>query len=355
MISQYPFPKPVLGNTAEYKIGYQNNCSKEITSVEISIVERDGYDYRILTSGGRLGKVLDKQKGQVTLSLSYSVFSDVKDTMFLSIKENYPLESKVKQAMRNLDFTSAPTPTPTPTIGKAAADKAAVESFTAENGGFRITWPSRVYMPQTAAEERDPKYGYMVVKFENLNTSGFFTRLQANIYSSIPLQVTGEKIVPTLGVHGAVNSGVSGEMKIPLSYLFFLGMKGPLKASLQLGACETVLQCNVGIIGEFTFEHLKFDAIAASSKAAADKAAADKAVADKAAADKAAADKAAAEVREAADKLLADAKAEAAAILAAAQLKAAAQKKSTITCIKGKLTKKVTAVKPVCPPGYKKK
>ena len=29
--------------------------------------------------------------------------------------------------------------------------------------------------------------------------------------------------------------------------------------------------------------------------------------------------------------------------------------KSTITCIKGKLTKKVTAVKPICPKGYKKK
>jgi hypothetical protein len=30
-------------------------------------------------------------------------------------------------------------------------------------------------------------------------------------------------------------------------------------------------------------------------------------------------------------------------------------KKSTITCVKGKLTKKVTAVKPKCPVGYKKK
>ena len=30
-------------------------------------------------------------------------------------------------------------------------------------------------------------------------------------------------------------------------------------------------------------------------------------------------------------------------------------KKTTITCVKGKLTKKVTAVKPVCPKGYKKK
>jgi hypothetical protein len=50
----------------------------------------------------------------------------------------------------------------------------------------------------------------------------------------------------------------------------------------------------------------------------------------KAAADKAAADKAAAD-------------------------KAAATKKTTITCVKGKLTKKVTAVKPLCPAGYKMK
>jgi hypothetical protein len=35
--------------------------------------------------------------------------------------------------------------------------------------------------------------------------------------------------------------------------------------------------------------------------------------------------------------------------------KAVASKKTTITCVKGKLTKKVTAVKPVCPAGYKKK
>ncbi len=33
----------------------------------------------------------------------------------------------------------------------------------------------------------------------------------------------------------------------------------------------------------------------------------------------------------------------------------AAKKKSTVTCVKGKLTKKVTAVKPKCPSGYKKK
>ena len=39
----------------------------------------------------------------------------------------------------------------------------------------------------------------------------------------------------------------------------------------------------------------------------------------------------------------------------AAAEKAAASKKTTITCIKGKLTKKITAVNPKCPAGYKKR
>jgi membrane protein involved in colicin uptake len=38
-----------------------------------------------------------------------------------------------------------------------------------------------------------------------------------------------------------------------------------------------------------------------------------------------------------------------------AEARAAAAKKTTITCIKGKLIKKVTAVKPKCPSGYKLK
>ena len=38
-----------------------------------------------------------------------------------------------------------------------------------------------------------------------------------------------------------------------------------------------------------------------------------------------------------------------------AEAKAAAQKKTTITCVKGKLSRKVTAVKPKCPTGYKLK
>jgi hypothetical protein len=62
--------------------------------------------------------------------------------------------------------------------------------------------------------------------------------------------------------------------------------------------------------------------------------------------------------QEAEAKAKAEADAKAAADLKAKQeadAKAAALKKTTITCLKGKLVKKVTAVKPVCPKGYKKK
>jgi len=64
------------------------------------------------------------------------------------------------------------------------------------------------------------------------------------------------------------------------------------------------------------------------------------------------------QIAEAKVKAEADAKAlaEAQANARLAQAKAeAAKKKSTITCVKGKLTKKVTAINPKCPTGYKKK
>ena len=101
----------------------------------------------------------------------------------------------------------------------------------------------------------------------------------------------------------------------------------------------------------------------AEAKAVADKAAEELRVKQEAeaklAADKIAADlkvKQEAEAKLAADKTAADLKAKQEADAKAAADKAAlVVKKNTITCVKGKLTKKVTAVKPVCPKGYKKK
>ena len=90
---------------------------------------------------------------------------------------------------------------------------------------------------------------------------------------------------------------------------------------------------------------------AIADKALADKALADKALADKALADKAIADKALAD-KALADKAIAD---KALADKALADKAIAAPKKVSITCVKGKLIKKVTAIKPSCPSGYKKK
>ena len=60
--------------------------------------------------------------------------------------------------------------------------------------------------------------------------------------------------------------------------------------------------------------------------------------------------------QEAEAKAAAELKAKQEAEAAAAEAKtAAAKKKKTITCVKGKKVKKVTAVKPKCPKGYKKK
>ena len=86
----------------------------------------------------------------------------------------------------------------------------------------------------------------------------------------------------------------------------------------------------------------------AEAKAAADKAAAELKAKEEAEAKAAAELKATqeAEAKAVAEKLAAEK-------IAAAKL--ASAKKSTITCVKGKLTKKVTAVKPKCPVGYKVK
>ena len=101
------------------------------------------------------------------------------------------------------------------------------------------------------------------------------------------------------------------------------------------------------------------EAKAAEAKAAADLKAKQEAEA-KAATEKAAAEKAAAELKAKQESELRAAAEQAAAELKAkqeadAKARAAALKKITITCVKGKVVKKVTAVKPVCPAGYKKK
>ena len=69
--------------------------------------------------------------------------------------------------------------------------------------------------------------------------------------------------------------------------------------------------------------------------------------------DKATADKIIQDARLEAERIIQEAKLEAENILMAART--FKKRTTTITCIKGKMTKKVTAEKPTCPAGYKKK
>jgi hypothetical protein len=309
--SPYPFAKPGPGTTAAYKVAYQNNCSKEITSVEISILERDGYNYRNLSSGGRLGKVLEKQKGEVTLSLSYSVYSETRDTIFLSIKEDYPLESKVKQALRNLDFTSAPTPTPSPSIiaippggnlppgtypggsgpqsspspsacdAACQAAKAAVVKAAADKAAADKAAADKAAADKAAAELKAKQDAEAKAAADRAAAELAAQKLQRDDF----------------------NSAMEDYQKLLLR-IYNLKIKYP-RASNLVGIEEKMLRMPISLGIDLSTAKYNIQSVNAS--------------------------------------------------LDASEKVWEKTQKTTITCVKGKFTKKVTAVKPVCPAGYKKK
>jgi hypothetical protein len=156
-------------------------------------------------------------------------------------------------------------------------------------------------------------------------------------------------------------------LKLEITYEDLLKLAGGIAAETILVVSAPTVTIDSSVITNNSGK----GCIAALSEVLANKQAAEKIVADKVVAEKAAAEKKIAAEKAAADKVATDkaaadlkakqeADAKAAADLKAkqdaeAKAKAAAAKKTTITCVKGKLTKKVTAVKPVCPKGYKKK
>ncbi len=127
--------------------------------------------------------------------------------------------------------------------------------------------------------------------------------------------------------------------------------------------CGLLVQCVLeshpwGTKSRFVVASSDSAAVAAAAKVKADAEAKAKADADALAVEAKA--KADAEAQASRDKLIADAKAAADKILAEAQAalnaaKKATQKKTTISCVKGILVKKVVAPSPKCPSGYKKR
>jgi len=180
---------------------------------------------------------------------------------------------------------------------------------------------------------------------DNKGNGTFFTNVYVAASNTETPNITPVRHKVTVeGSWLRVESGIPPQTNTSSTYRLTLE-KPAIKPNLQLGKA-LILKA---VEGKSTRQQ---EAIAAELKAkqeAEAKAKADAELKAKQEAEaKAAADKAAGE------KIIADAKAEAARILAAAKA-AVAKKKVTITCIKGKLIKRVTAVNPVCPKGYKKK
>jgi len=202
------------------------------------------------------------------------------------------------------------------------------------SGGNIIVTGSSVTKPSITISDIKNKTTFALV-------GGFFETTLRVVSTNGTKSVSGQVNAPSGGFFGSSGQLVEGSekdgiYKITFSFPSFAEI-GSYRIDLYAVSAESLVSSASG--GNFRV-YLSIDDKAAADKAAADKAAADKAAADKAAADKAAADKAAAD-KAAADKAAAD--------------KAAAMKKSTITCTKGKITKKVTALNPKCPSGYKVK
>jgi len=210
--------------------------------------------------------------------------------------------------------------------------------------------------------------------------------------------VSGQINAPSGGFWGSIGQLVNGTDKDGTYKIIFtlasFAEIGIYRIDLYAVSAESLVSSASG--GNFLV-HASLATKAAADKAAADKAAADKAAADKAAADKAAADKAAGEARITAankkysalsseiDRLLEQYPSKKSEIelykkklalferidqvnvatvelnLAGIESKLVAMSSiygkvaRTITCTKGKQTKKVTDVSPKCPAGYKKK
>jgi cell division septum initiation protein DivIVA len=200
-----------------------------------------------------------------------------------------------------------------------SATAIAVSENSVDLNGLTFTWPATLLAPQSFADE--DKFA-VEIKFKNNSTTDFYyVGYSSNDPSGTPFIAFDSKF--------GVKAGTSGTMMIKLKMLSFLNFTGPATYGLTLCANtsriekETCTKGSVVIINPIA---------------------------------KAAADKILSDAKAVADKILSDAKAVTdAKVQAVADAKAAAKKKTTITCIKGKLTKKVTAVKPKCPAGYKKK
>ena len=185
--------------------------------------------------------------------------------------------------------------------GIQATSAQATQTLTVE--GVEFTWPDQVYAPQSSEESTN---SFLEVSYVNKSGSDFYyVGYSTDEPSGVPFLVFAMKI----GVKNSTTGVLAGKM----NFMYFLNFTGPGKYPITLCTLKSLGTTEVCAKSTVTFVTTK----------------------------------------PAPPKVVAPSPATPSASPEAKP--PVAQVKKTITCVKGKVTKKVSAVNPKCPAGYKKK
>jgi hypothetical protein len=351
--------------TAAHVIVGVDEMTLEETTKRIDYWEREGFVYAP-GIGNRVGQKKYRVK-KVLINPVYKPRSEsdrtrINDFAILILQESIPMKNQVSVATESEFATFIKDKTPVymvgyglqnptqrtpPQFGTLSPRKMTSYLVSSEElSDYYKNNSQRVRPNQTLLDYGIPNSEKFGSVCDGDSGAGFFTEKGDTRYYLGP--VGGQQAgIPNCQVESVATFGVGGGMT---------GITGTYKFMQLIKEAESLVadekQKEVRKIEE---ERIATELKAkqeAEAKAAADKLAAELKAKQEA---EVAAAKVAAEL-----KAKQDAEAKAAAELKAkqdAEAKAAvaAKKKTTITCVNGKLTKKVTAVKPVCPKGYKKK
>ena len=185
--------------------------------------------------------------------------------------------------------------------GIQATSAQATQTLTVE--GVEFTWPDQVYAPQSLEESTN---SFLEVSYVNKSGSDFYyVGYSTDEPSGVPFLVFAMKI----GVKNSTTGVLAGKM----NFMYFLNFTGPGSYPITLctkKSLETTEVCAKSAVTFVTVKPTPPKVVVPSPASPS----------------------------------------------ATQQAKPpVAQVKKTITCVKGKVTKKFTAVNPKCPAGYKKK
>lgn len=189
--------------------------------------------------------------------------------------------------------------------GIQATTAQATQSLTVE--GVEYTWPDQVYAPQSLEESTN---SFFEVSYANKSGSDYYyVGYSMNEPSGTPFPVFSLKV--------GVKNATTGVLKGKMSFMYFLNFTGPGSYPITLCTLKSLGTTEVCAKSTVTFVTTKPappKVVATPSSTPSSTPSASPAVKPP-----------------------------------------VAQVKTTIACIKGKLTKKVSGVNPKCPAGYKKK